>query len=630
MSRLAERPRNGELSDPLGILASVPSARPSASSRVLLAVGVVLCLLLTASGCGIFGDSGPQRVAEAFARAWSAGDDAGAAALTDDSAAARELLSATRSALRAEAVAVHVAQVRTAADQATASLEITWRLGAERTWGYLGALELHPAPDTDDGWRVHWAATVVHPELAPQQRLALRTEAPDPAPVVDRNGVPLLQATPVVSVLLDRLAAGDLPAVTSALAGALSPIDPRITQQAITDGAARTPDGQAYTVAVLRETDYEGVKNAIYDLPGVRFTTSERLLAPDADFGRQVLTSVRTEMAPQLEGVPGWSVLLVDAGGSAIRTLAEEPPRPGSTVTVGLDRAVQTAAEDAVEPVPQQAVLVAVSASTGDLLAVAQNPAADAAGPVALTGRYPPGSTFKIVTATAAMAEDGVTADSPEPCPGTAVIGGRSVPNSDRFDLGTVALRTAFARSCNTTFAELAAQLQPEALPAAALRLGLGADYAVPGLVTITGSVPASTDPVQRAENGFGQGQVLASPLGMALASATVASGAPVVPQLIRGRPTQVLVPATTPDAGQLTQLRPLMRAVVTEGTASRLAQLGEVYGKTGTAEFTNDGRAHGWFTGYRGDLAFAVLVVDAGSSAPAVEVAARFLGVIG
>ena len=73
-----------------------------------------------------------------------------------------------------------------------------------------------------------------------------------------------------------------------------------------------------------------------------------------------------------------------------------------------------------------------------------------------------------------------------------------------------------------------------------------------------------------------------------------------------------------------------MMRAVVTEGTATKLNGLGEVHGKTGTAEFTNDGtRAHGWFVGYRGDLAMAVLVVDAGSSEPAVTAADRFLGAV-
>ncbi|MDN5750364.1 MAG: penicillin-binding protein, partial [Pseudonocardia sp.] len=220
----------------------------------------------------------------------------------------------------------------------------------------------------------------------------------------------------------------------------------------------------------------------------------------------------------------------------------------------------------------------------------------------------------------------GFGVDTPVACPGSVIIGGRPVPNAGGFDLGTVPLRTAFARSCNTTFAQIAAGLDPGALSAAALTLGLGADYAVPALTTVTGSVPVATEEVQRAENGFGQGEVLASPLGMALVAATVAHGAPVVPRLLEGVDTEVLRPATTPDPAALAAIRPMMRAVVTEGSATALSGLGEVYGKTGTAEFTNDGRAHGWFVGYRGDVAFAVLVVDGGSSAPAVDAAARFL----
>jgi Penicillin binding protein transpeptidase domain/NTF2-like N-terminal transpeptidase domain len=592
-----------------------------------------LALLVAAGGCGLWGDRGPDAAVGAFLTAWSAGDDRGAAALTDDPAAATELLVATREALGAPRLTAELEQVRTATDRAAASVSLSWDLGPGRTWRYLGEIEvarsLRPGA-TEPSWVVHWAPTVIHPQLAAGQRLALRTEQPSPAPVVDRGGAPVMEPTAVVSVLLDRLATGDLPTVAGTLATALSPIDPQITQASITDGAARAADGQAYTVAVLRDTDYQGVKPAIYDLPGVRFATSERLLAPDAGFARSVLPAVRTEMAERLDGVAGWSVRAVDPAGGLIATLVEEAPKPGTTVAVGLDRAVQTAAEDAVEPVPQQAMLVAVAPSTGDLVAVAQNGPADAAGAPALAGRYPPGSTFKIATATAAVAEQQLTVDSPVACPGSTLIGGRPVPNADRFDLGTVPLRTAFARSCNTTFAQLGARLGPDSLPAAALRLGLGADYAMPALTTVTGSVPASPDLVQRAENGFGQGQVLSSPLGMALVAATVARGAPVVPQLIRDRPTQVLRPAEPPDQAALDQVRQMMRAVVTEGTATRLAGLGEVFGKTGTAEYTDDGRAHGWFVGYRGDLAFAVLIVDGGSSAPAVEVAARFLGALG
>ena len=73
-----------------------------------------------------------------------------------------------------------------------------------------------------------------------------------------------------------------------------------------------------------------------------------------------------------------------------------------------------------------------------------------------------------------------------------------------------------------------------------------------------------------------------------------------------------MLRPAEPPDQAGLDQVRQMMRAVVTEGTATRLAGLGEVFGKTGTAEYTDDGRAHGWFVGYRGNVAFAV-VLDEG-----------------
>ncbi|MCO1654408.1 penicillin-binding protein [Pseudonocardia sp. S2-4] len=602
----------------------------SRAPRRAAALLAVLCVLAGVGGCGLFSGEGPEEALTDFLAAWSAGDDAGAAALTDNPQAATEVLAAARSSLRPAGIVATAGQVREATERATASVDVRWDLGSGRTWSYLNELELVATPDAERGWAVRWAPTVVHPQLATGQRLAVRTEEPQQAPVVDRAGVPLLEPTAVVSVLLDRLAAGDLPSVTAALAAALSPLDSGITATSITEGAARTPDGQSYTVAVLRERDYLGVKNAIHDLPGLRFATGERMLAPDAGFARQVLPAVRTEMAEQLDGTPGWSVLVTDAAGTAIDTLAEGEPEPGATVGVSLDRAVQTAAEDAVEPVAQQAMIVAVAPSTGEVLAVAQNGPADVEGALALTGRYPPGSTFKIITADAGLAGAGLAPQTPVACPGSAVIGGRPLPNKGGFDLGTVPLRTAFAKSCNTTFGRLGADLPADALPAAALRFGIGADFVVPGVKTITGSVPPSDDPVQRAEDGIGQGEVLASPLGMALVAATVAHGSPVVPELVRGRPTEVTKPADQPDPARLDQVRDMMRAVVTEGTATQLAPLGEVYGKTGTAEFTGAGQAHGWFVGYRGDLAFAVLVVDGGSATVAVDTAVRFLSALG
>ena len=533
------------------------------------ALAVAIVAVLVAASCSIFGSGGEEKTVTAYLDAWARGDDNAAAALTDDPTAAAAVLADVRRSLAPAGLTATAGQVRTATDTATASVDVAWDLGQDRRWSYLGQLDLRRSEQAETGWVVHWAPSAVHPQLGPRQRLVLDVTTPDPAPVVDRNGVPLLAPTEVVNVLLDRRATGNLPAVTAALAAALGPIDPTITAASITDGAAKVPDGQGYSVVVLRDTDYRAVKNAIYELSGVRFATQTRLLPPSAGFGSQVLPAVRTEVAGQVSGAPGWSVLAVDAAGVTVATLTEHAPVAGTTAALTLDRTVQAAAEDAAESVPQQVSIVAIQPSTGDVLAVAQNGPADAAGAIALTGRYPPGSTFKIVTATAALETLGVDPAGPQPCPGTTTIDGRVVPNEGRFDLGTVPLTTAFAKSCNTTFAGLATRLAPDALTTAALQLGLGADFAVPGLTTVTGAVPPATDTVQRAEDGFGQGDVLATPFGMAVVAATVAKGAPVVPQLVKGRATGVPKPATAPDQAALAALRPMMRQVVTGGTAT-------------------------------------------------------------
>ena len=104
----------------------------------------------------------------------------------------------------------------------------------------------------------------------------------------------------------------------------------------------------------------------------------------------------------------------------------------------------------------------------------------------------------------------------------------------------------------------------------------------------------------------------------MALAAATVAAGRTPVPHLIVGRPTQIdnAPPPIAPE--MLDGLRSMMRMVVTSGTAKELGGSGNVLGKTGEAEF--GGGSHAWFAGYRGDMAFASLIVGGGSSEYAVR----------
>ncbi len=591
---------------------------------VLVAAGTVVAFVRPWGGAG--------ETADRFVTAWAAGDTAGAAGVTGDPAAATAYLDRARQDLKPVGLRADVVGVRTEGERATADVDVDWDLGENRHWTYRTTLPMRPADDTDandTGWAVDFAPAVVDPRLGPGQRPVLRVTRSQPAPVLDDKGAPLLAPARTVTVTLDRRAAGDLNSTAGSLASALGSIDPGITRASVADGARSTPEGQAYTVAVLREDDYQRVRDQIYDLPGVRFVDDTRLLAPDPDFATQVLAGVRTEVEGQTGGTPGWTVDAVGQNGATVASLAGVPPGPGRPVTLGMDRQVQQAAEAAVRGQSRQTAIVAIRPSTGAVLGVAQNEAANAAGPVALSGRYPPGSTFKIVTAYAAMARTGITPDTPEDCPGTTVINGRTIPNEDAFALGTVPLLQAFAKSCNTTFSRLALGLAPDALPDAASRLGFGSDYKIPGLTTVTGSIEPATDDLQRASDGFGQGDVLASPFGMALVAATVAKGAPVTPSLIRDRPTETVKAPGTPEQAVLDKLRPMMRAVVTSGTATAAAGQGEVFGKTGTAEFAGPGgenRAHGWFVGYRGDMAFAVLIVDGGSSGPAVQLASRFL----
>ena len=607
-----------------GILAAVRTHPLRRSLAGLVAVALVV----PASGCGLFGSDkpGPDAAARTFLATFAGGDTASASAQTDSADSARKLMDKVRESLKPTAVSAELRKVDTSGSTAKASFTITWDLAATRKWTYTGELELH---DQNDQWKVHWAPTVIHPKLATQQSIAVQVQQATLAPVLDRDGGVLLEPDRVVSVLLDAKKAGDLPGVAGKLAAALSGLDGTITQQAIVDGASKAADGQPYQVAALRQGVYEQVKSEIYELPGVRFTSGPRLLATDKNLAPQLLPAIRKYVEGEVSGTSGWRVVTVDPAGAEVEELYAKAAEPAKAVTATLSRTIQTAAQAAIAAAPTPAMIVAIQPSTGELLAVAQNAPADQQGALALTGRYPPGSTFKIVTAVAGLEAGKVAADTPVGCPGTTTIDGREIPNSGKFDKGTIPLHSAFAFSCNTTFASLAASLPADALTGAARQLGLGVDFVVPGITTVTGSVPPADGTVERAEDGFGQGKVVASPFGLALAVSTVATGTLPTPALLRGTETKADTTPAPVAQPVLDALRQMMREVITGGTAGALGPFPDVRGKTGTAQFGDGTHSHGWFAGYQGDLAFAVLITDAGGSGVAVQAAGRFLGAL-
>ncbi|MGV9457182.1 penicillin-binding transpeptidase domain-containing protein [Streptomyces sp. NPDC003635] len=330
----------------------------------------------------------------------------------------------------------------------------------------------------------------------------------------------------------------------------------------------------------------------------------------------------------KLRGRPVQTVAIVGtSSGRILATLHSGEGQPGRNVQTTLERRVQQAAERALDGVAKNAALVAIRPSTGDILAAADNPPTGANR--SLTGRYPPGSDFKVVTA-AALLERGLSIDSPVPCPRYEMVDGQRFENQDLFNLPAGStFEDDFAHSCNTGIIAQRQLLGATTLKDTAAAFGIGVEWNV-GAVTFDGSVPTNTSDNDKAAAMIGQGRVEASPLVMASVAATVKAGTFRQPVLV---PSAVKAPATAPRAlkpGVAESLRTMMRSVVTEGSGDALRDLaGRPGAKTGTAEFGDETppRTHAWFIGYRGDLSFAVLLEDGGSGgADAGPIAARFL----
>ena len=552
----------------------------------------------------------------AFADALSRGDAAAAAALTTDQAAAGKTLDELFASLGKD---VHVGVTSTAEDNGagTFGLDTTWKFGPQKQieWSYSADGR---AVSAGDDWKIQWDATTVAPGLD-KGPLSFSTLVPQPAArVLDRTGAELL--TQHVVTLVDLAPGADV----NAVAALLNPIAPTITPESL---AGELASGKPVTAVTLRDEDLAPIEAALTALPNVTLRPQTRLLATDRALTSPTLSGLSDLWQQRMDAADGWAVTAQTAAGA--QRVGGQDATPVGDIAATLDIGMQRAAEGALAPQPTPAALVAIQPSTGNLLAVAQNAPADAQGPLALTGLYPPGSTFKTVTVSAALQAGQVSADTVLGCPGTENIEGRQIPNDDEFDLGEVPLHTAFAKSCNTTMGRLAVNLPPDGLTKAAAQLGLGLDFTAPGMTTVTGSVPVADTSALRVEEGIGQGKVTASPFGMALVAATLAHGSVPMPAIVAGQPATVdRTPAPLP-AGVDGQIKAMMAETVSGGTATQLQDIAGMLGKTGTAEYVGpDGvqRAHGWFVGIHDDLALAVFVSDADSSTPAVDAAGRFL----
>ncbi|BCJ42592.1 cell division protein FtsI [Actinoplanes ianthinogenes] len=624
--------------------------------------GMTTLLLLTTAGlAGCSGDDDPQDTVVAFLNGWKSGDLSKVGFVTSAGAkiAAADVLTGIQGFygdLKDQPLAVSVAgDPAVSGDLATTPIDVKWTLPGNVTWDYKSTVRM--TKQNSDGWQVIWEPAVLQPELEAGEKFRLRRVAAQRGTIVDANGKALVGPQEVVVIGLYPEKIKDLPSLTKSLTAAFTKIGVDVDLKNLKDRVAKADPEDFIDLVSLRRADYDKIRSSVRPLPGTVFREETRQLAPTRAFARALLgtadaaTKDDLEKRPaelavgdvvghgglqekydqQLRGAAGVSVVV--SAEAADASTEEKPiftskPVDGKNVKVTIDTATQNAADQALAKQKQPSSLVALRISDGAVLAVANGP--DPGGVnTALTGQVPPGSTYKMVSAYGLLSSGKVTADTVVECPKTRTVDGRTFKNSHDEELGKTPFHVDFAKSCNTAFVGLAPQLGADGLKQASTALGIGGTWNI-GVDVFTGKVSDGASATELAAATFGQGSTAVSPIAMAAATAAVAKGAFQPPKLVLD-PAPAAAGATgTLDAKAVTALRSMMREVVTGGTGTALKGVpgGEVYGKTGTAEFANGSdETHSWFIGYQGDVAFAVMVQKGGAgSEAAVPIVKDFL----
>ena len=617
------------------------SDRAAAAIAALSAVFIVIVAIAVSSLGGPSAEDG----LEGYLSGLEDGDPEAAAAFTNgDASLVADTIQANIDGLDAATVETEVIEVSESGSDATARVRMTWDVPELGEFEYTNdAITLSTS---EDDWLVDFTNRAIHPALREDgERLGTVEEFAPRAPILDREGEELMSLGSVVDVGVLPSEVEDTEATVSAIA-AITDADPETLSKAIEDA-----DPKAVVPAItLRQQDFSPIESELRAIPGVQLAGRETPLAPTRDFARALLGTVGPATAEQvkksdgeldaddivgqsglsaafddqLAGEPERSVVVRNADGEAIETLHSTEVEPGKPLETTLSAEVQTAAEDAMADVEGAAALVAVEPRSGDILAVANRPTDDGIN-YAFTGQYPPGSTFKVIS-TAALLDTGLETTEIVDCPESIDVGGREFVNFEGSAAGAVPFSTDFAQSCNTAFVSLAKDVEPDALREKAEQFGIGVDPELE-LDAFGGEVPLAKDEVEHAAQFIGQGRVLVSPLVMAGVAAAVEGGEWHRPRLIADDPEEAGEPLGPQTA---TELRTLMRSVVTTGTGTALALVpGEPIGKSGTAEFgTKDPpQTHAWFIAARDDVAVAVLVEEGASGGEvAAPIAASFL----
>lgn len=391
-----------------------------------------------------------------------------------------------------------------------------------------------------------------------------------------------------------------------------------------------------------------------------------RDVPPDAFIGQWGVEKIFDK---SLRGIAGQRIIEVDALGREIRLLRENPPVKGFDLTLSIDALLQTEAEKAFDG--RAGALVAIKPDTGEILGFVSSPSFDpnkfAKGvsgeewtsliqdkkiPMlnrAVQSQYPPGSTFKIIMATAAV-EEGVTNDtSSVDCRGGISYGKWHFGCWQKKGHHTISLHRALVESCDVYFYEMGRRLGIDKIHDYALRMGLGKPTNIPignekkGLIPSTKwKLEVKKDPWHLGEtfvNSIGQGYVSVTPVQMAVMMSGVANGGNLYrPSILKGaKPVLLSTSGIKPET--LEKIRDALGGVVNEpggtGGAAR-STMALVGGKTGTAQVVSlhkgsnaeQFRDHAWFVAFapveRAEVAMSILVEHGGHGGSAAAPIAK------
>lgn len=535
----------------------------------------VIAIIAFALGASAGTPGSPERdAAKRFTEAWRRGDFV--AMYRELNPASRQTIDRAQfaSAYREAAEVATLRALEPGAPQDTTTIDGTTAVPVPIVAGTVafGRVQAEMALPISEGG-IAWDPSLVFPGLARGEHLESRVELASRAPILAADGTPLAEG----------------------------PADAREHQLG---GAAIDVTGEI------------GVASS-EDMP----LLARRGFPPSTPVG---ISGLEKAFNRRLAGKPGGLLIAAAGTGAGARVIGQSKPLPGAPVKTTIDPGLQVSAVSALAG--RAGGIAVLNARNGDVVALAGQ---------AFSAPQPPGSTFKMITTTAALARHVVSLDDEFPIANGVNVGGRFINNANGEYCGGT-LHQAFAESCNADFAPLGPKIGNDALVETAERFGFNAPPSLyaPAIIRVVDppqpSIPTEIgDELDLGVSAIGQGEVLATPLAMASVAQAIGNGGVRNPTSIvrnrRLRPHSKPVRAMSKKvAAELTEL---MVGVVTEGTGTAAAiPEAQVAGKTGTAELgPRPGqqnspnpvqRKDAWFAAFapaeRPKLAIGVLLIEA------------------